>query len=168
MLGFLMHRSMHGYDLYNQFQRHLGRVWHISQSQMYAILKRLEGQGLVQGLIEEMKGSPARRYLAITDEGLRRFSSWLITPTDCGSRILRLEFISRLFFAGMQGPELSSLIVHDQIEALERELKNHERLYTTFDDEDVFNRLGIELRVYHLRAELAWLREAVIPLVDHN
>ena len=34
------------HDLYRRFEAELGGIWHISQSQMYAVLKRLEAQGL--------------------------------------------------------------------------------------------------------------------------
>lgn len=165
MLGLLMHRSMHGYDLFTQFQAQLGRVWHISQSQMYAILKRLEAQGLIEGLVEERENSPARRYLAITPQGLAHFSTWLMSPTDCSSRVLRMEFISRLFFASMQGGQVPAIIVEDQVALIERQLANHVALLATLPEEDVFNRLGVDFRVHQLRAELSWLREAVIPLL---
>lgn len=163
MLGLLMHRSMHGYDLFTQFQAHLGRVWHISQSQMYAILKRIEAQGLIEGLVEERSGSPSRRYLAITPAGLAHFSSWLMSPTDCSSRVLRLEFISRLFFASLEGGELPGILVGDQIQVLRHQLENHEALLEGLPTEDFFNRLGVDFRVHQLRAELAWLEEAVLP-----
>lgn len=166
MLGFLMHRSMHGYELFSQFQTHLGRVWHISQSQMYAILKRLEAQGLVEGLLEEREKSPSRRYFAISPAGLAHFGPWLLGPSDCSSRVLRLEFISRLFFASMQGGGLPAIIVEDQAELLRRELSNHEALLAKLPEEDVFNRLGVDFRVHQLRAELDWLEEGVFPLLQ--
>lgn len=42
LLGFLWAGSMHGYDLHRRMNEQLGHVWHLSQSQAYAILKRLE------------------------------------------------------------------------------------------------------------------------------
>jgi DNA-binding PadR family transcriptional regulator len=172
VLGLLMHRSMHGYDLYRHFQANLGRVWRISQSQMYAILKRIEAQGLIEGLVEDPEGpaggggeNAARRYLAVTSLGLSRFSTWLLSPTDCSSRVLRLEFISRLYFASMEGGELPSVIVQDQIAAAERELSNHERILAELPEDEVFNRLGMDFRVRQLGAVLEWLHGSVEPLV---
>ena len=165
ILGLLMHRSMHGYDLYRQFQSNLGRVWHISQSQMYSILKRLEVQGLVEGLVEGGGETPSRRYLAVTPLGLSRFSTWLLSPTDCSSRVLRLEFISRLFFASMEGEDMPAVIIQDQIETAERELSNHRRILAEIPEEEVFNRLSIDFRVRQLGAILEWLHESVEPLV---
>jgi PadR family transcriptional regulator, regulatory protein AphA len=165
LLGFLMHRSMHGYDLYNQFQLHLGHVWHLSQSQLYSTLKRLEAQGLVEGLTNEAGANPSRRYLAITQAGLRRFFYWLMQPSDCSSRIMRLEFISRLFFASMQDPAIAAYIVQGQAASVARELSNHERILRSLEAEDRFNRLALEFRIRQLSAQLLWLEKDVAPLV---
>jgi DNA-binding PadR family transcriptional regulator len=168
LLGFLVGRSMHGYDLYRQFQQNLGQVWHLSQSQMYSTIKRLETQGLVTGLVEAGGPKPSRRCLSITDEGRLRFSSWLLEPSDCSSRIMRLEFISRLFFASSQNPTLVSSIVGTQLARIERQLKNHERLLADLGDEESFNRLSLELRIRQLGAQLAWIEGDVSRLIPGN
>lgn len=167
ILGLLRHRSMHGYDLYRQFQTNLGLMWHISQSQMYSILKRLEGQGLIEGLEGENDTGegPARRYLVVTPLGLSRFSTWLMTPSDCSSRVLRLEFISRLFFASMEGREVTTIIVQDQAAKAEHEFENHKKLLDSLPEDDVFNRLSMEFRVRQLATILEWLHQTVEPLI---
>jgi PadR family transcriptional regulator, regulatory protein AphA len=164
LLGLLMHRSMHGYDLYNQYQTQLGRVWRMSQSQMYAVLKRLEAQGLVSGLLEEDSRGPSRRLLSVTEAGSSRFSLWLLQPSDCSSRVMRLEFISRLFFASAQGKDMLDSVIREQMAAVSRELGNHERLYASLDKGQVFNRLSLDLRVRQLKASLDWLNSSVDAL----
>jgi DNA-binding PadR family transcriptional regulator len=42
LLGFLLTGPQHGNDLHRHLRAELGHVWHLSQSQAYAILKRLE------------------------------------------------------------------------------------------------------------------------------
>lgn len=159
-----MHRAMHGYDLHRQYETHLGRVWKLSQSQTYAVLKRLNAGGLIENLSgEESPG--ARRVFAVTPLGVRRFSVWLMHPSDCSARVLRMEFIARLFFAGMQeDPGVVSVIIEDQIAAVERSLASHERVLGGIPSEDVFNRLSMDFRVSQLRSSLAWLRGRVEPL----
>ncbi len=159
-----MRRGMHGYDLYHQYQSQLGRVWRMSQSQMYAILKRLEAQGLVSGLVEEDSRGPSRRHFAVTEMGQERFSRWLLEPSDCSSRVMRLEFISRLFFASMKGKKTLELVITEQIAASYRELGNHERIYEGLDASEVFNRLALDLRVRQLKAMLEWLNALVAQL----
>jgi DNA-binding PadR family transcriptional regulator len=165
LLGFLMSRSMHGYELFNQFQIHLGYVWRLSQSQMYSTIKRLEAQGLIESLVDEGGTTPSRRYLTTTPEGRKRFSSWLMQPSDCSSRIMRLEFISRLFFASAQDPAVVAFIVQGQVASAAHELDNHRRMLEGLDAEDLFNRLALEFRISQLRAQLEWLEKDVEPLV---
>ena len=51
LLGLLAIKPAHGYDLYQQLITDLGQVWHLSQSQAYAILKRLETRGDIFGIV---------------------------------------------------------------------------------------------------------------------
>jgi PadR family transcriptional regulator, regulatory protein AphA len=164
-LGFLEERSLHGYDLYRRFEAALGKVWHISQSQMYSILKRLEAQGLVEAELEPGKRNQAKRILSGTELGKARFSEWLLSPSDCGSRIIRLEFISRLYFARQSHPGLLARIVEGQRLAIARQLGNHESLLSATQASETFNRLGLELRIHQLRGIKLWIEESVAALL---
>lgn len=174
LLGFLSIRDMHGYELHQQFQRKLGRVWHLSQSQLYATVKRLEAQGLVSATAENrtsgaeasLEGTaPSRRRLSITPEGSEKFESWLAEPSDCSSRIMRLEFISRLFFASSRDPLAAEDILLNQKAKVERELDNHRRLLEALAPDDGFNRLSVEFRIGQLEAQSTWLATKVEPFL---
>jgi phosphoglycerate-specific signal transduction histidine kinase len=78
---------------------------------------------------------------------------------------MRLEFISRLFFASMQDPAISAYIVQGQAASVARELANHERMLQSLEAEDLFNRLALEFRIHQLAAQLEWLEKDVVPLV---
>lgn len=134
-LGFLAERSAHGYELFQQFQATLADLWHISESQMYATVKRLEARGLVS-IAPPRKGSAAAsKVLTLTDEGRAEFEEWLRTPTLCVPRLLRLEFITRVFFARRRDAALLSQLVADQRTALAREVARLEREGGTDDDD---------------------------------
>src|SRR5258706_10847841 len=77
LLGFLISGSSHGYDLHQRFVVELGHVWHLSQSQAYAILKRLEIRGDISAQVIEQEKLPARQMLSISAQGRRRFFEWL-------------------------------------------------------------------------------------------
>ncbi len=77
LLGLLYAEPGHGYDLHRKVISDLGEVWHLSQSQAYATLKRLESQGDVS--VEEIlqEKLPARQLLRMTSQGRKRFwSGW--------------------------------------------------------------------------------------------
>jgi DNA-binding PadR family transcriptional regulator len=96
ILGMLADRNQHGYELLEHFRdkAELGRVWTMSTSQVYAVLKRLENQGLVQGREVPREDAPPRTEYAITAAGLQRLHAWLNAPSPAPSiRRVRVEII---------------------------------------------------------------------------
>ena len=69
LLGLLTQRPAHGYELYQRLLAELGQVWHISLSQIYNILNRLESKGLIAGDVQRQARLPARRCFQLTDAG---------------------------------------------------------------------------------------------------
>lgn len=69
LLGFLAQGPAYGYDLYQRLTAELGQVWHISLSQVYNILKRLEDQGVILGETAAHEKLPARRLFHLTEAG---------------------------------------------------------------------------------------------------
>lgn len=48
LLGLLQARSMHGYEMFQEFERGtLGEIIHLEMSQLYAFLKKLERLGYI-------------------------------------------------------------------------------------------------------------------------
>ena len=45
LLGLLNLQPAHGYALHERITQELGTIWHISLSQTYSLLNRLESQG---------------------------------------------------------------------------------------------------------------------------
>ncbi|MBK7453868.1 MAG: PadR family transcriptional regulator [Anaerolineales bacterium] len=80
LLGLLYKEAGHGYDLHRTVNADLGQVWHLSQSQAYAILKRLEAQGDVSTEKIAQEKLPSRQLLSITDQGRANFLAWLNAP----------------------------------------------------------------------------------------
>ena len=105
LLGFLIAGPSHGYDLHQRFVTELGQVWHLSQSQEYEILKRLENRGDISSQVIEQDKLPARQMLRITDMGRRRFFEWLELGIGRTARSIRLEFLTRLYFTQLHRPE---------------------------------------------------------------
>lgn len=158
LLGLLEQGPTHGYDLHRRLSQDLGQVWHISQSQLYNILKRLETQGDITGELQAHIGMPERRIFRLTEQGRQRFESWLATPTGCSVRALRVEFITRLYFASTRSREQALHMIDDQTVVLRQGL---ERLHTAdkiHPPEQMFNHLGLEFRLQQLRAALDWMQ----------
>ena len=98
LLGLLYKEAGHGYDLHRTVKADLGQVWHLSQSQAYAILKRLEAQGDISVEKIPQEKLPSRQLLQMTGQGRKNFLDWLNAPSGGSTRAIRMEFITRLYF----------------------------------------------------------------------
>jgi DNA-binding PadR family transcriptional regulator len=89
----------------------------VSQSQAYAILKRLEQHGDVSVQVVEQDKLPARQMLRINAQGRRRFDEWM-EDISTNSRSIRLEFLTRLYFAKIYKPEKVTQIYQAQCDEI--------------------------------------------------
>ena len=154
LLGLLLSEPKHGYELYQEFSRDLGRVWRIGQSQLYAQLKLLEESGRVSVRVEEQPNRPARKVYALTPQGRAAFEEWVHQPTPYLRRI-RVEFLARLYFfqrlslAGLdQLVAAQKAVCRDQIERFDRLMA---------ESEEPFAHLVLEFRRGQLEAVVRWL-----------
>jgi len=167
-LGLLNQEPAHGYELHQRLVEDLGQVWHISQSQTYNILNRLENQGYIKGIQKEQEKLPNRRQFHLTESGQERFLSWLRAPSGSSVRTIRVEFITRLYFAAT-----TEIITQDEIiEFQEEEIRvGLERLRITCEKiptSSIYNQLGLDLRIRQLESILAWLADCRQVLNAHS
>ena len=168
LLGFLNQQPAHGYDLHEQIESELGQIWHISLSQTYNILNRLETQGYIAGAMQEQEKLPARKRFRLTASGRRRFKEWLSTATEPSTRAIRVEFITRLYFACARSQATARTVIDQQIASTQEGLSHLQTLLGDLPPEQTFNRLGLEFRVQQLAAVITWLNESKIKLsLDH-
>jgi len=102
ILGLLAAEARHGYELLECFRdpAQLGEVWNLSTSQIYAVLKRLEREGLISGCQIESENAPPRMEYNLTPQGTERLRAWLEESQPSASiRRVRVEFLSRLYIA---------------------------------------------------------------------
>jgi DNA-binding PadR family transcriptional regulator len=157
ILGMLLFRPQHGYELLDAFQdpARLGNIWDMSTSQLYAVLKRLDRQGWIVGRQVESDNAPPRTEYSITDVGEAHLRAWLSAPNPFSSvRRVRVEFLSRLYIAQLLGWPTQPLIT-DQRQACQTE---RERVISR----QVSAGAGVgywasELQVAQLDAILQWI-----------
>lgn len=159
LLGFLIAGPSHGYDLHQRFTVELGHVWHVSQSQAYAILKRLEQRGDISAQVIEQEKLPARQLLLITAQGRQRFFEWLEVGIATNSRSIRLEFLTRLYFTQLHKPENIAQVYKAQADEIESVITRLESLLEHLPSEQIFNRLSLDLRLQQMRLIQNWMAE---------
>ena len=166
LLGLLQQKPAHGYDVHQRLVSELGQMWHVSLSQTYNILHRLEEQGFIRSS-DDGEGPRARRQLRLTANGQRRLLTWLNAPTGISSRAIRIEFITRLYFAHAKDPQLAQSLIETQIAEVEAGLARLNERLAEIPADQSFNQLGLELRIRQLKSILSWLAECSTTL-DQN
>ena len=156
LLGFLKDRPMHGYELYQELCRKsgLGLIWTVRQSQLYAILARLEARSLVASQIVDSGPRPARKVFHLTEEGTETFESWLLRPA--GRKDFRLDFCAKLLFARAAGCA-SALVAAQKGECAHwlAEMRSRGEACPELS----MDRLVYRYRVSQLESMAAWLDE---------
>ncbi|MGB4594554.1 MAG: helix-turn-helix transcriptional regulator [Anaerolineaceae bacterium] len=170
LLGFLISKPMHGYELHQVIQKTPGlyRVWTLKQASLYAKLEKLEKAGLIFSTTEPSPtSSPQRKYLHITEAGKTAFEDWVNQPV-LKSRFMRQEFLAKLILVRQLQPNRLPEVLSKQIEVtkewvsnLERDLEQHQSPDTIED------RWVSSFRLLQGRAILDWLQEVISILSQH-
>lgn len=157
LLGLLYAGPGYGYDLHRKIAADLGYVWHLSQSQAYAILKRLEKNGDITSRQVTQERLPPRQLLSLTQFGEKRFLSWVDSPSSGSIRAIRLEFITRVYFASLYFPaKLPNLFARQREDTLFH-IQRLENIIADRLTDRLYDRMSLTLRLFHLRDVLAWL-----------
>jgi len=157
LLGFVRREPLHGYEIYRRLLEtpELHLVWRMKQSRLYALLTRLEGEGLLQATREQQGSHPPRKVYHLTPAGEAAFGRWLVEPVRL-PRKMRLEFMLKLYFAGAEGAETVMTLVQAQ------QLVCAAWPAAGVDDEAVGSAFGRAVRLYrrkHIEAIRGWLAE---------
>lgn len=168
LLGFLFCGPMHGYELHRKLVANLGHVWHLSQSEAYAILKRLEQRGYLSNHPIPQEKLPPRQLLQITPAGRQYFTEWLQTPSGGSIRAIRLEFLTRLYFTHLTAPQnIEALFTAQHLEA-EKHIHRLGEILQNLPAEQIFNRMSLEMRIRQLQLVLTWLQDCQISFSNQN
>lgn len=166
LLGFLREAPMHAYEMHQHLEQAeaLGLIWHIKQSQLYALLTRLEEAGYIEVSIHPQGNRPPRKLLHLTPDGRAAFLYWLTAPVTHG-RDFRQEFLAKLFFAQQDGPVTVTRLVDAQRALCQRLLADLHGQIEAFDTHKTYDWLVLQFRVTNLEAILSWLDVCTATLV---
>jgi DNA-binding PadR family transcriptional regulator len=167
LLGFLRDEPMHAYEMHHQLHRAeaLGLVWRIKQSQLYALLARLEEVGYLTTVTTPQETRPARKMLHLTPEGRAAFEIWRITPVHHG-RELRQEFLAKLYFAQQEGAACVETLVRAQRAACQTMLVDLRARAEAA--EQPYARLVYEFRCSQVEATFDWLDRCIALPVNSS
>lgn len=150
--------GIHGYRLKRQCDRFLGHFWQLNFGEVYRVLDRLSGEGLIEA--EQGTAGSSRKVFRITERGRQSLDEFILAPPTDLPRPLRQELAVKLLFASPDRmPELLRLIDEQRAiyaQQLHLLAVQRRKLRSAPVDGFVLAMLidGAELSV---RAEFAWL-----------
>ena len=158
LLGFLRRQPMHGYEIHQQLSdaTGLGLVWRLKQSQLYALLAKLEREGYVTTTIEYQDARPPRKMFELSEAGRQAFLDWVQRPVPQG-RKLRLDFLAKLYFAQFEGPEVAARLIERQRTACHNWLDQQAEETEALRHSHPYDWLVHKFRTGQIEAMLIWL-----------
>lgn len=104
ILGLLKERSMHGYQLSKRLTDALGGFWRVSYGSLYPTLKRLEREGAVEQVFDEVAVGRRKNVYRITENGEALFLE-LLEETGHDTTTEDTRFRVRLAFFKYLAPD---------------------------------------------------------------
>lgn len=165
VLGILTLGEAHGYDICRRLHKGIGPIWKLGKSQVYALLSRLERDGLVAHERMGQENLPARNMFRITPTGEEAFREWLDAPVN-HVRDMRLEFLTKLWFARQADPDHERTLIEQQLAVCGEKVKRLEDLEASCSTEIESRSIGFRLTI--VRAAISWLEELLIQTSNYR
>lgn len=158
LLGFLYQQPRHGYEIHRQLLAGdgLGLVWRLKQSQLYALLAKLEQEGYISAILEPQDARPPRKVLQLTATGQKAFLGWLRSPVPQG-RKMRLEFMAKLYFARRLEPAAATSLIEGQRDVCREWLASLQVQAEALSTGRPFEWLVYQFRIGQVEAMVDWL-----------
>jgi DNA-binding PadR family transcriptional regulator len=155
ILGALAGGPLHGYDLYQYLEEHLGMIWTLGRSQTYALLSRMERAGLLTHERQSQEKRPDRKVFSLTPSGRMKFDAWVKAPVE-HVRDLRLEFLSKVHFLEKGERKLLEKLIAAQQEVCRDKMTGMAKRNRSASSG--MARLTYDFRMSQAQAAIEWLQ----------
>jgi DNA-binding PadR family transcriptional regulator len=110
VLGLLMERPLHGYEISQLAQQWMSEITQLAPGTIYYTLKKLEKQGLVVASVERAGNRPERLVYAITEAGRTGFRHLQRESMQKWDRPYHIFDVGLFFFRYMEPDDLAAAI----------------------------------------------------------
>jgi PadR family transcriptional regulator, regulatory protein AphA len=159
LLGLIEQNPVHGYDLYRQIKEMEGipRIWNIKQSMLYALLDKLEENGLIACTIIPGETRPSRKQYHLTKNGKTALHTWMQSPVQHG-RDMRQDFLARLYFSCQASDKKATQqLIGQQRQVCLGWLDEFIKQYNEMVEHANFDRFVVSFRIAQVKGMLEWL-----------
>jgi len=117
LLGFLMERSMTGYELKKIFSISFSFFSGLSYGSIYPALRKMEQEGLITMRMEIQDGAPNRKVYTISEAGRQAFMEALGAPFSLDKA--KSPFLAKLFFFAHLSPEERVAVTTNHLQTIQ-------------------------------------------------
>lgn len=169
LLGFVQQQPLHGYDIYQRLRasQMMGLDWPLKQSQMYALLAKLEEVGYLAATLEPQGAAPPRKVLRLTKEGEAAFARWMSSPVPQLDAV-QPELLAKLFFAQARGDDVALTLLMRQRSMSQGWLDHLQVRGQTQGAPTSAAWMIDQWRVRQVEALLDWLNLCIVHLVTES
>ncbi|MEU7744083.1 PadR family transcriptional regulator [Nonomuraea sp. NPDC049158] len=161
MLGLLVERPKHGYELKREHDRRLPGAKPLAYGQVYATLQRLQRDGFAEVAETMQDGGPERTVYAITGEGLAELTRWL-DGVEAPAPHLSSALLSRVVVASVANGAADGYLSRQRAAHLAR----MRELTAERSAGSPAQALAADYALQHLDADLRWIETAMRRLAD--
>lgn len=160
ILGILLEKPMHGYELKQYFETRMPVFWMINYGSIYPMLKKLEKEGFVSGK-KELSGVMGKIVYEITEKGRREFQK-ILKERIKKEAFVRDEFTLHLFFLDfLDKREIKNLL-------LQKKEGNEKLLMHLIERKKAVGKVmpkyrfsALERGIMHVKTEVEWLSKII-------
>jgi len=166
MLGHIRRREVSGYDLKKFADDSLGYLWAPSKTQLYVVLRRLVGDGLIVVRDVRQVHRPDKQLYRITTEGRTIVREWLERDEDEPDPD-RSTFMLKFFFGRQAAPDAMRRQLVTFRDAYAQRLAVYEEIDRTAGNRstrDTYTRLALHYGIARARAAVTWADAAASEL----
>jgi PadR family transcriptional regulator, regulatory protein AphA len=158
LLGLLHQHPMHGYDLHKEIASREGIavIWSVKQSQLYALLDKLESQGLLTSTLVPGEAHPSRKEFQLTEAGQKALDAWTQNPVR-HPREMRQDFLARLYFASQSSPQAAAHLIQRQQAVCCDWLQGLQKRAQDVGEDRYFEQIVYDFRATQITGMLEWL-----------
>ena len=158
LLGIIGQKPTHAYDLYRQLtaSEELKTVWTFRQSRLYAVLDKIEKNGLITTHIDPDSGLPVRKICTLTLAGESTFEDWLHRPVDHLNEV-RSDFLGKLYFLKDRPRDERQKVIDDQLRCCEKWLASIEKKLAQHPNPEDYLNMVYRFRKESILSVTRWL-----------
>jgi DNA-binding PadR family transcriptional regulator len=165
ILGFLIDRPMHGYELKSALSPALPREKRMNDGVLYPLLRKLESEGLIRGRRERGNAGRERVVYEATARGRRDFAKWLGSDADEHDEVaydflVGHPFLTKCLFFGRLSEEEVGGKLADQLDESLTKLAEFKRIRRGMTERgvDKYRVDVLDLGIAQQQARVRWLR----------